>query len=376
MSGGRIAIIGGGVIGLAIGWRLAQAGCSVAVFERGEVGQGASSAAAGMLAAGLEAEPGEQTLFGLCRRSQLRWPEFAAELTATTGLEVGLRTEGTLQIALTHDDAERLRFTAGYQRDLGVALDWLTPAQARRLEPHLGARLAGALFCAADHQVEPVRLVAALRAALLSAGAVLHEQAAIDGLVIEAGAVRGVRVGGTAHAADIVVLCAGAWSRAVPGLSAPPPVRPVKGQMLALQMPPYAPLLRHVVWTPQVYLVPRDDGRLVVGATVEERGFDAQPTAGGVLALLDGAWRAVPGVEELPLHKIWVGHRPGSRDDAPLLGPSGTDGLILATGHYRNGILLAPITADLIAGCVLDGGLAEWAAPFAATRFDRRQVAA
>jgi glycine oxidase len=134
--------------------------------------------------------------------------------------------------------------------------------------------------------------------------------------------------------------------------------------------------LRHVVWTPQVYLVPRDDGRLVVGATVEERGFDAQPTAGGVLALLDGAWRAVPGVEELPLHKIWVGHRPGSRDDAPLLGPSGTDGLILATGHYRNGILLAPITADLIAGCVLDGGLAEWAAPFAATRFDRRQVAA
>jgi glycine oxidase len=173
-----------------------------------------------------------------------------------------------------------------------------------------------------------------------------------------------------------VVLCAGAWSRAVPGLSAPPPVRPVKGQMLALQMPPYAPLLRHVVWTPQVYLVPRDDGRLVVGATVEERGFDAQPTAGGVLALLDGAWRAVPGVEELPLHKIWVGHRPGSRDDAPLLGPSGTDGLILATGHYRNGILLAPITADLIAGCVLDGGLAEWAAPFAATRFDRRQVAA
>jgi glycine oxidase len=131
-----------------------------------------------------------------------------------------------------------------------------------------------------------------------------------------------------------------------------------------------------VVWTPQVYLVPRDDGRLVVGATVEESGFDAQPTAGGVLSLLDGAWRAVPGVEALPLHRIWVGHRPGSRDDAPLLGPSGMDGLLLATGHYRNGILLAPITADLIAGCVLEGRLADWAAPFAATRFDRRQAAA
>jgi glycine oxidase len=331
-----------------------------------------------MLAAGLEAEPGEQTLFGLCRRSQLLWPDFAAELEAASGLSVGLRTEGTMQVALTHDDAARLRFMAVYQRELGVELDWLTPEQARRLEPHLGARLAGALFCPADHQVEPIRVVAALRQALLSAGAELHEHADVEELVVGAPAVRGVRVGGTLHPAETVVLCAGAWSREVAGLpaAARPPVRPVKGQMLALQMPPASPLLRHVLWTPQVYLVPRHDGRLVVGATVEERGFEAHPTAGGVMALLEGAWRAVPAVEELPLQSIWVGHRPGSRDDAPLLGPTGVEGLILATGHYRNGILLAPVTAALIADCVRQGWLEDWAAPFAARRFDREVVRA
>jgi glycine oxidase len=217
-----------------------------------------------------------------------------------------------------------------------------------------------------------------LRQALLAAGASLHEQADVSELVIRDHAVQAVRVNGALHPAETVVLCAGAWSPGLAGLpaAARPPVRPVKGQMLALQMPPGSPLLRHVLWTPQVYLVPRTDGRLVVGATVEERGFETHPTAGGVMALLEGAWRAVPAVEDLPLQSIWVGHRPGSRDDAPLLGPAGVEGLILATGHYRNGILLAPVTAALIADCVRHGRLADWAAPFAARRFDREVVRA
>ncbi|WP_048860572.1 FAD-dependent oxidoreductase, partial [Acidisphaera rubrifaciens] len=188
----RVAIIGGGVIGLAIARALARDGHVVDVFERDVAGAGATRAAAGMLAAGMEAEPGEQTLHALCRRSQLLWPDFAAEIARESGLPVGLRTEGTLQVALTQDDAARLRFLADYQHGLGVMLDWLTPAEARRREPHLGARLAGALFCAEDHQVDPRFLVPALRAAVLAAGVRLHEGVTVDALLTAGGAASGV----------------------------------------------------------------------------------------------------------------------------------------------------------------------------------------
>jgi glycine oxidase len=171
--------------------------------------------------------------------------------------------------------------------------------------------------------------------------------------------------------ADVVVLAAGAWSREIAGIPAAhlPPVRPIKGQMLALSMDPANPLLRHVLWLPRGYLVPRRDGRLLVGGTVEERGFDDRITAGGLLALLEGAWRAVPGIEELPVAETWVGFRPGSRDDAPMLGPSGIDGLVFATGHHRNGILLTPFTAEVVSAYVLTGHLAEAARPFTPERF-------
>jgi len=170
--------------------------------------------------------------------------------------------------------------------------------------------------------------------------------------------------------ADFVVLAAGAWSPRIGGLDAIRLfVRPVKGQMLALRMDPAAPLLRHVVWTKQVYLVPRGDGRLIVGGTVEERGFDDRLTAGGMLALLEGAWRALPAVEELPIDETWVGFRPGSRDDAPLLGPCAIDRLVLATGHHRNGILLTPATAAAIATFVLTGEVAAAIRPFGIARF-------
>jgi len=172
--------------------------------------------------------------------------------------------------------------------------------------------------------------------------------------------------------ANVVVLAAGAWSREIAGVPPArlPPVRPVKGQMLALSMDPANPLLRHVLWLPRGYLVPRRDGRLVVGGTVEERGFDDTITAGGLLALIEGAWRAVPGIEELPVAETWVGFRPGSRDDAPILGPSGIDGLIFATGHHRNGILLTPLTIEVLSAYVLTGRLAETARPFTPERFN------
>jgi glycine oxidase len=370
-TGPKTAIIGGGVIGLAIGWRLAQAGCAVEIFERGEAGKGASWAAAGMLAAGVETEPGELALHRLCRASQDSWPGFAAELEAVSGQSVELRREGTLMVALNRDDAAQLRYTYDFQRTHGIALDWLTGVQARQKEPHLHPNLAAAVYCAGDHQVENRKLVRALRAAFVAAGGKLHEHTKVAAIASEGGRATGVSLDNAQVAADVVVLAACAWSGEIAGLppGAQPPVRPIKGQMLALRMDPAAPLLRHVVWTPRVYLVPREDGRLVVGATTEERGFNGDLTAGGVYTLLEGAWRALPSVEELPIDEMWVGFRPGSRDDAPLLGPGEIEGLVYATGHHRNGILLTPVTAESIAHYILTGEVAEAIRPFAISRF-------
>ena len=367
----NVHIVGGGVIGMAIGWRLAAAGCAVEIFERGEAGHGASWAAAGMLAAGIEAEPGEGPLYALNRLSQELWPGFAAELEAAAGVEVGYRDEGSLVVALTRDDAAQLRFHYDYQRGLGIPLEWLSGADARRREPHLHPSLAAAVFSPRDHQVDNRRVVTALRRAFLAAGGTLHEHTAVTAIDVAAGRVTGVRLGEDRRAADIVVLAAGAWSPEIAGLppQAKPPVRPVKGQMLALRMDPSAPLLRHDVWSPKAYMVPRGDGRLIIGATAEERGFDASLTAGGMFALLDGAWRALPAVEELAIDEMWVGFRPGSRDDAPILGPSPVDGLVLATGHYRNGILLTPVTADAISRFIVSGELDAAIRPFAIERF-------
>lgn len=368
------AIVGAGVIGLAIGWRLAQAGCAVDVFDRGAAGRGATHAAAGMLAACVEAEPGEQPLLPLTRASQALWPGFARELEAASGLPVELRREGTLVVAATADDLARLRHHHEFQRSLGLPVDWLGAAEVLRREPFLRPGLGGAIFSAEDVQVENRKVAAALLVALRAAGGRVHEHAAVTRIVVTGGRAAGVEVDGVIRPADHVVLAAGAWSRGIAGLppEAVPPVRPVKGQMLALKMDPAAPLLRHVVWAPTAYLVPRLDGRLIVGATVEERGFDERLTAGGVLALLEGAWRVLPGVEELPIDEMWVGFRPGSRDDSPVLGATAVDGLTLATGHHRNGILLAPITAAAIARLVLTGETDPAIAGFRVGRFAGR----
>jgi len=364
-----VVIVGAGVIGLGIAWRLAQRGAAVVVFDQGAAGAGASHAAAGMLASCAEAEPGEEALVALGRLSQSLWPAFTAELEQATGLSIDLRHEGTLVVALTADDQARLRHQLQFQKSLGLPLEWISAAETRQREPHL-AGVAGAVFSPEDHQVDNRKLVGALRSAAAAAGAVIREHAAVERIVVTQGRAAGIRLGdGADVAADVVVVAAGAWSRSIGGVPPEmrPPVRPVKGQMLALRMD--APLLSHVVWAPNVYLVPRRDGRLILGGTVEEKGFDATLTAGGVLALLEAAWRVLPAIEELPIKETWVGHRPGSRDDAPILGPSPITGLVYATGHYRNGILLAPITADAIARLVLDGEVDPAIRPFGIARF-------
>ena len=368
-----VAIVGGGVCGLGIAWRLAQAGRAVEVLDKGEVGRGATWAAAGMLAAGAETEPGEQALLALTLEGRRQWPAFARELEAASGIAVGDRDEGTLTVAPTRDDAEQLRFTYEFQRGLGLDLAWLSGAEAHRLEPHLRPGIAGAVLSAADHQVDNRQVALALKEACLRAGVRIHERCSVTGLDLEAGRVRGLWSGETRHAADCVVMAAGAWSGGLSWLPAQarPPVRPVKGQMLTLAMDPVSPLLRHVLWAPKIYLVPRDDGRLLVGATGEEKGCDERMTAGGVYELLDAAWRPLPAIEELPILETWVGFRPTSRDDAPILGETPVEGLLVATGHHRNGILLAPVTADAIAQLILTGETTEAVRPFGLARFDR-----
>jgi glycine oxidase len=369
----RVAIIGAGVVGLGIAWRLAVRGAAVAVFDRGKAGAGASHAAAGMLAACCEAEPGEETLVALGRDSQARWPSFADELLRVSGVDVELRREGTLVLALTADDQGEIFHRLEFQRQkLDLPLEWLSAADTRKREPHLAGKIAGALFSPQDHQVDNRKLVEALRIAATSAGAEIHEHRPVKEIAVQGGRATGVVFddGMTEHA-DVVVLAAGAWSRGIGGLPPDrrPPVRPVKGQMLTLRMDADAPLLNHVLWAPGAYLVPRRDGRLIVGGTVEEKGFDDTITAGGVMALLDAAWRAVPAIEELPIEEIWAGHRPGSRDDAPILGPGPLEGLFYATGHHRNGILLAPVTADAMARLILDNVVDPAIRPFGLERF-------
>ena len=345
------------MIGLACAWRLAQAGLAVRVLERDLVGRGASGVAAGMLAPVGEATWGEEGHLALALRSHSLWPGFADDLAAASGRPVGLLRRGALHAALDRDEAEALERRFELMRSLGLEAEWLLPGACRRLEPGLATGVAGGISAPHEAALDPRLLVTALRAAAERAGAQVDEGAEASELLVAGGAARGIRVAdGTEVRAGAVLLAAGAWSGGgvVPGAAAPP-VRPVKGQILTLAGSAAAPACEGIVVGERVYIVPRDDGRLVVGATVEEMGFDTRITAGGVLELLREAYRTLPEVAELELVEAVAGLRPGTPDNAPLIGRSAIENLVLASGHFRNGILLAPVTAEAVAA-ILSGG--------------------
>ncbi|KAF0648474.1 MULTISPECIES: glycine oxidase ThiO [Streptomyces] len=370
-----VLVVGGGIIGLVTAWRAAQRGLRVAVADP-EPGGGAARVAAGMLAAVTELHYGEETLLGLNLASAARYPDFAAELREATGLDVGFRTSGTLAVALDADDRAHLRELHALQLRCGLASEWLTGRECRRLEPMLAPGVRGGLRVDGDHQVDPRRLAAALVAACERSGVVFH-RARSDRLAVVRGRAAGaVLEDGAEIAAGQVVLAAGSLSGRLGGVPEEvlPPVRPVKGQVVRLSVPgAYAPFLsrsvRAVVRGGHVYLVPRENGELVVGATSEEMGWDTTVTAGGVYELLRDAHELVPGITELPLTETCAGLRPGSPDNAPLLGPSGLPGLHMATGHYRNGVLLTPVTGDVMADVLTTGELPEVARAFTPARF-------
>ena len=376
MKNKKILIIGGGVIGLGIGWQLAKAGASVTIYEQAEAGRAASWAAAGMLAPLAEAHTEEPELLKLGCQSLALYPQWVRELEADAEMSIGYRVEGTLIVGLEPDDTHQLRHLYASQQALGLDVEWLTGRAARDIEPALSPRVTAAIRCESDHQVDNRLMVQALGRAYQRYEGVLCENITVERIVIESEVGTGVQTQESFQAADVIILAAGCWSAHIEGLpdTLIPPVRPVKGQMLALQMEEGI-TLKNVIRTVRaryptsVYLVPRTDGRLIVGATSEEMGFDTRLTAGGVFELLRGAWEAVPGIYELPLLETWTGLRPGSRDNAPILGKTAIENLIYATGHYRNGILLTPITAYEISKLILTGETSEIIAPFRLDRF-------
>ena len=373
----NVIIIGGGVIGLGIGWQLAKTDASVTIYEQAEAGRAASWAAAGMLAPLAEAHTEEPDLLKLGCQSLACYPQWVQELETDAEMSIGYRVEGTLIVGLEPDDTHQLQHLYRAQQDLGLDVTWLTGREAREIEPALSPRVTAAIRCESDHQVDNRLMVKALGRAYQRYGGVLHENSAVENIHIENGIAVGVKTrNGEKQNGDVIVLSAGCESAQIEGIpdTIRPPVRPVKGQMLALQMEDGI-TVKNVIRTVRaryptsVYLVPRADGRLIVGATSEEMGFDTRLTAGGVFELLRGAWEAVPGVYELPLLETWAGLRPGSRDNAPILGETPIENLIYATGHYRNGILLTPITAYEIAKLILTGETSETIAPFRLDRF-------
>ncbi|MFE3524566.1 glycine oxidase ThiO [Streptomyces sp. NPDC059161] len=376
-NGSDVLVVGGGIIGLATAWRAAQRGLTVVLADP-EPGGGAAQVAAGMLAAVTELHYGEQTLLALNVESARRYPAFAAELSEVTGLDTGYRACGTLAVALDSDDRAHLRDLHALQVRSGLESEWLSGRDCRRLEPMLAPGVRGGLRVDGDHQIDPRRLAKALVAACTRAGVRFVHGWAERLRVVRERAAGVVLADGTHLAADQVVLAAGSLSGRLKGVPEEllPPVRPVKGQVLRLTVPPtYAPFLsrtvRAVVRGGDVYLVPRENGELVVGATSEELGWDTTVTAGGVYELLRDAHELVPGITELPLTETRAGLRPASPDNAPLLGPTALPGLHLATGHYRNGVLLTAVTGDVMAHVLTSGELPDEARPFTPRRFTR-----
>jgi glycine oxidase len=346
----KIVVIGAGVAGLSIGWRLAQAGAQVTVLERAQPGRGATWASAGMIAATAEIEDGEAPQARFARYSAALWPHFAREIEEVSGVEIGYRVDGTLIVARSAGETEQLRARA----KASAALEFLLRDAARSLEPLLAENIEGALLDPAEAQVDNRALGMALAIAFQRAGGVLQANEAVVRIEVENGRAAGARTPFALYRADAFVLAAGAWSSRIEGIPAQalPPIIPVKGEMIALT-PKGDAIPLHMIWGNEIYLVPRHD-RLLVGATVTREGFDTGTTAAAASWLYSHACDLAPSLADWDLVDHWAGLRPGSPDDLPLIGPSIFDGLFVASGQFRNGILLAPAIAEMIGDILLN----------------------
>jgi glycine oxidase len=362
-----VAIIGGGIMGSAVALRLAQRGVGVTVVERGIPGAEASSAAAGILGPQMEAEgPGPLLELGLASRAL--YPSLAAELRDATGIDVGYDRSGVLSAALDEAGEDELRQRRAWQQGRNLAVVWLSGDEVRAREPALGPGIRAALEFPEDAQVNARELARAFSLAAAGAGARFVTGRYVRRVVIERGEARGLELDGEMLSADTVVVAAGSWSGLVEGGGVPATVvRPARGQLVSIETRP--PLFRHVVAVRGGYLVPRRDGTVLAGSTVEMAGFRKQVTVGGLAAILTLARTLVPALADAPVTGTWSNFRPYTEDHLPVLGTTPVRGLVLATGHFRNGILLAPITAQAIAELVATGRSGIDLAPFSVTRF-------
>jgi glycine oxidase len=372
-----LLVIGGGVIGLSIAWRARERGMSVTVLERDTAGSGTSRVAAGMLAPVAEVEFGEsgRRVLELGLASAELWPRFAEQLQLAANTDVGFLRTGTLLLARDEDEARELERQIAFRESLGLSTKRLRASEARGREPALAPAVRLALEAPDDHSVDPRSVLDALSAACRAAGVVVREHTPVARIETLAG---GERVAGALLrdgervVAERVAIAAGAWSGELEGIPAGTrvPVRPVRGQLLRLRDPSGPGLLRRVVRFEGGYIVPRADGRYVLGATVEERGFDVEPDVGGIYKLLRDAHELVPGISELKIEELCVGLRPGTPDNAPAIGWGTPEGLLWATGHFRNGILLAPLTAQLVVALLTgEQSQDEWLRACAPERF-------
>ena len=371
-----ISIIGAGICGLSIGWYLAKAGKKVQIFDQGKAGQKASWASAGMLASNIESEPGEEKLLPLLLESRSLWGEFAKALEKDSSIPISISANGTLAVALNSDDKKIIEHAFEYKKSLGLDLELLSGKEVRKIEPHLSPKVCLGMYSLSDSFIDSRLVLKALKIAFSNAGGRLHENSKIEEVLIKNGGVKGVISNGKKISSSFVVIAAGAWSGKIKGIleKIQLPVRPVKGQMLLVRMQKSNLFLKHAVWSPRVYLVPKPDLGLYIGATVEEKNFDDKITAGGMHDLLRFSCELLPGIYDLEITEMSSGLRPTSRDDAPILGPLKFDnkiieGLTVATGHHRNGILLAPITAKSISHYILEGELLKCIEPFGFDRF-------
>ncbi len=360
----KILIVGAGVAGLAIGWRLAQAGAKVDAIERGRAGRAATWAAAGMIAPGLEVQGEANPLAGLARRSHAAWPGFAAEIEAASGMRIGFRSLGSLILATNAGEAVRLR----EERHAGAK--WLAPAELQKRAPILSPPLLGALHVASDADVDNRALGEALSRALTGAGGVLRETCELRTLIESGGRIRGALTDAGMIEADVVVLASGAWLNRLAGIDAAtlPPIAPVKGQMIALKPPDAAMLPQTLLWQTDAYMVPRD-GRLLVGATVEDAGFDTSVTRDARDRLFAAASATIPAAKDWRVAEAWSGLRPKAPDGLPVLGESRIANLFVASGQFRHGILLAPLVADILRSAVLRETLSAEDSAFDPKRF-------
>lgn len=365
-----VIVIGGGIIGLAIARALAKRKVTVRVLEAGEPGQGASTAAAGMLAPQYEAASGETALLQLCLRSGELYPSFCAELQAESGIDPQYAAQGTLCPVFSDEESWKIVAFEAAQRRVGLPLEVLSPEEACYREPCLAPHCRGALFLPLDHRVHTRRLFQALLAATRAAQVPIETHTPAVALALKKHTVVGVQTKQRLFPCRHAVLATGSWSGPLTQHPSFPalPVRPVKGEIVQVAMPP-ARRLTHPLVVSRCYLVPRDDGSVLIGGTEVEAGFDTTVTAGAVSTLVAAATAALPDLATFSFQAAWAGLRPTAPDRLPLLGPCDPQGLIVATGHYRKGILLAPLTGELIAELLTTGTTSLPLDPFSPSRF-------